>query len=77
MKKIIFVTLAVASSLLAVSCDAESVTDANLHTKKINAAVGKTEIREQNSTHQNNNATMGDVEGPDDQLFPLTPPKKK
>ncbi len=77
MKKFIFATVAVACSLLAVSCDSESLTDPNLPAKKINVGVENIDFQQLDSIPKNNSSTMGVDDGPDDQLFPLTPPKKK
>lgn len=77
MKKIIFVAFIIAYSVLATSCETESLTDASLKIQA-NAVLPPT----LNYSHRDSvppvNFTPSDVyDGPGDEVFPITPPKKK
>lgn len=77
MKNFIFAAVAVACSVLFISCDAEPVLENELQSKKLECFSEKVVLPELDSIPKNYNATMGDSEGPDDEVFPITPPKKK
>ncbi len=70
MKKIICTVLCTVIGLVAVSCEVDSLSENSLETTAFKESVDNINFNFLDSS------SIGDVEGPGDEVFPIKPPKK-
>lgn len=76
MKKIICAVFCMAVGLMTVSCEVASLEEGQVETVDLMKSIDNVNASRQDSIPPDISPTIGDGEGPGDEVFPIKPPKK-